>query len=125
MTEESLPVGEVGVGHACVGGCIEPGWVNGLGFLSIGEGAGAYQPPWLSFLCASSSSFLGSVAQIVLSASKQGGDGVGMWKWCVPVLNGTVWPSFTFQKFSRWYRAHWGVVRFSMLGLVGSLMVEV
>lgn len=42
----------------------------------------------------------------------------------VPVLNGGVAPSFNFQKFSRWYSAHWGVDRFWMLGFAGSLIVQ-
>lgn len=41
-----------------------------------------------------------------------------------PVLKGAVWPSLSFQKFSRWYNAHCGVVLFWMLGFVGSLIVQ-
>lgn len=38
------------------------------------------------------------------------------------VLNSGTSPVFDFQKFSRWYRANWGVVRDLRLGLLGSIL---
>jgi hypothetical protein len=39
------------------------------------------------------------------------------------VLNGGTSPSFAFQKFSRWYKAHEGVSRFLINGDEGSDML--
>lgn len=42
----------------------------------------------------------------------------------LPVLKMGYFPSFVFQKDSRWYSDHWGVVLMAMLGLLGSDIVN-